>query len=139
MRTARVLTVSPSMLCAGGGGGVPGPPGAEHLVPGGVPGPGGTWSGGCLRPGGVWSRGEGCTCSGGVYLVQGGTWSGSVCSGGCLLQGVGGFVPSQRGVSAPGGCTWSQGVGVVHLVQGRGVPGRGGCLLPGGVSGTPLL
>ena len=46
MRTARALTVSPSMLCTGGG----------------VPGPEGAWSGGDLVwgvPGleGAWSRG----------------------------------------------------------------------------------
>ena len=67
MRTARMLTVSPSMLCTGGvyllwggvtglrgylvWGGVPGPGGVPcpggrgYLVQGGVPGPGGTWSG----------------------------------------------------------------------------------------------
>ena len=46
MRTARrALTVSPSMLCAGG---VPGP-GDGGLVPRGVPGP----------DGGAWSRGGG--------------------------------------------------------------------------------
>ena len=48
MRTARALTVSPSMFCAGGGGGgVPAPWGGE-------PGPGGcTWSGGTWSWGGV--------------------------------------------------------------------------------------
>ena len=43
MRTARSLTVSPSMLCFGGGG-VPGPGGACS-VGGGVPGPGGVGCG----------------------------------------------------------------------------------------------
>ena len=80
MRTGRALTVSPSMLCAGGGctwsGRVPGL-GGVYLVPGGVPGPGG------------------CTCSRGVYLVLGGcTWSGGA--------------PGPRGgVPGPGGCAWS--------------------------------
>ena len=88
MRTARALTVSPSMLCTGGvGGGVPGPGGS--LLLGGVPGPGG-----CLLPG--------------VYLVLGGVCSwrgvpglgsvpglgGCTWSGGCLLPRKGG-VPGQ--------------------------------------------
>ena len=69
MRIARSLTVSPSMLCSGGGGGclvlgggclvlgvVPGPRGGGCLVLGvDVPGPGeGAWSRG---EGGAWSRG----------------------------------------------------------------------------------
>ena len=41
MHTARSLTVSPSMLCSGGG----------CLVRGGVPGPGGVWSWGVGMPG----------------------------------------------------------------------------------------
>ena len=58
MRTARALTVSPSLLCAGGvylvlGGGMSAPglgrcllQEGVYLVTGGVPGPGGcTWSG----------------------------------------------------------------------------------------------
>ena len=84
MRTARMLTVSPSMLCTGGctwsqgvsalGGSAPG-----GSAPGGmrVPGPGGS------VPGGV--------CSGGVCLLLGG-----VCSWGCTW--------SQRGVCSQGGC-----------------------------------
>ena len=92
MRTTRTLTVSPSMLCAGGvsaprgctwSEGVSAPGGGEcvcfrggvcsqgvYLVLGGVPGPGGcTWSGGVyLVPEGVCSGG--CTCSQGVYLVR---------------------------------------------------------------------
>ena len=88
MRTARVLTVSLSMLCGRGctwSRGV-------YLVPGGVPGPGGC----------TWSRG--CTWSGGVYLVPGGvpgpggcTWSGDV-------PGLGGVPgPDGGGVTGPGG------------------------------------
>ena len=57
MRTARALTVSPSMLCRRG---VPGPrgvylvPGGVYLVWGGLPGLGGcTWSGGVPSPGGA--------------------------------------------------------------------------------------
>ena len=82
MRTARSLTVSPSMLCIGGRGctwsqgGVPGPGGC-------VPGPGGH-----LVP---W----GCTWSRGVYLVRGGV------PGPRGVPGPGG-VPGPRGVSAPG-------------------------------------
>ena len=62
MRTARSLTVSPSMLCARGGclllGGVPAPEGGA-----------GACSGGCLvQGGGAWSGGYACswggTCSG---------------------------------------------------------------------------
>ena len=59
MRTARSLTVYPSMLCSGGWGGlfpggggclVQGGPGLGRGVPGpgGVPGLGGAWSRGCL-------------------------------------------------------------------------------------------
>ena len=52
MRTARLLPVSPSMHCSGGG--VPGPggylvPEGEYLVPGGVPDPRGVY----LDPGGT--------------------------------------------------------------------------------------
>ena len=101
--------------------------GGEHLVPGGVPGPGGTWSGGS-DPGGrgvvAWSRG--CTWSRGVP-------GRGVSALGVSAPGGGGFVPGQRGVSAIGGCTWSQGVGVVHLVQGWGVYlVRGGVCSGGG-------
>ena len=66
MRTARALTVSPSMLCAGGctwsggsawsQGRVYLVPGGMYLVPGGVPGPGRSLLRGCLLPGGcTWS------------------------------------------------------------------------------------
>ena len=137
MRTARMLTVSPSMLRGGvylvprgcllpelylvpGGCLLPGVPrgvsaAGVYLVPGGV----------CLLPGEVCSRGvsapRGCLLLGvylilGVYLVQGG-----VCSG---------------GVSAPEGCTWSQG-GVCS----QGFPGgcllQGVYLLPGGCVSAP--
>ena len=117
MRTARVLTVSPSMLCTGGCtwslGGVPGPGGVYllwgvYLVPGQC-----TWSQGSV-PG-----------PRGVYLVP----------GGCIWSRGG--VPGPGGAPVPTGCTWSWG----------GVPGpRGGgsvCSggVPGprgwGVSGTP--
>ena len=112
MRTARLLPVSPSMHCSGGGTwswGVPGLEGCTwsrgvYLVLGGVPGPWGcTWSLGVyLVPGGVPGLG--------VYLVSGG------------VPGLGG-VPGPRGV-----CTWSWGVYLiwgVYLVPG-GVPGPGG-------------
>ena len=79
MRTARALTISPSILCAVGG--VPG-------LGGGVPGLGG---GGVLGPRG------GCTWSWGVYLVP---WG---------VPGPGGVVPGSRGVYlVPGGFTWSR-------------------------------
>ena len=100
MRTARALTVSPSILC----------------FPGGVPGPGGTWSGEgvCVPgPGGcTWSLGRGCTWSGGVYLV---VWGVYLVLGVYLVRGVylvwegvpglGGGVPGLGGVPGPGGCT----------------------------------
>ena len=132
MRTGRSLTVFRSLQPGGGGeGGVPGPGGGTwsrgeggvYLVPGGdVPGPGGVY----LVPGGVGVgvylvRGSvpgpgGCTWScGGVYLLQGGTWS-------------------LGGVPDPGGCTWSR--GGVYLVRG-GVPGPRGVYLIWGVYLVP--
>ena len=126
MRTARVLTISPSMLCAGGctwsrgvcslggvcseGGctwswGVSAPRGVSS--PRGVPGPGvsaprGVCSwGGVPGPGGCLLPG-GCLALGGVPSLEGCLVLG-VCV--CLLWGV-----CSRGVSAPGG-----------------VPGAGGC------------
>ena len=88
MRTARVLTVSPSMLCTGGcllGGCI----WSGRGVVGGVPGRGG----GCLLWGVylVWG-----VSALGVYLVLGG-----ICSGGCLLPG--GAPGPGGGVSAPQG------------------------------------
>ena len=76
MRTARTLTVSPSMLCSGRG----------------VPGQGGcTWSGRVYL---VW----------GVYLVPGGylVWGG-VCSEGCTWPWGGGGCTWSGGVAGPGG------------------------------------
>ena len=121
MRTARVLTVSPSMLCVG----------AVYLVPGGYLVGGCTWSlGGC-----TWSqRGvpgprrvsdlgvsdpRGVPGPGGVYLILGGcTWSqGAPGPGGCTWSG---------GCTSSWGCTWSLG----------GVPGPGGAPGPGGVPGA---
>ena len=111
-RTARVLTVSPSILCTGG----------VYLVPGGVSGPRGVCT---------WSRG-GCTCSWGVYLVLGGVPG----PGGCTCSW--GVYWCQGGVPGAGGCTWSWGVSApggvpaprgswgVYLLPG-GVPGPGGC------------
>ena len=98
MRTARLLTVSPSMHSLRG---VPGPGGCVPDL-GCVPGPGGcTWSEGC-----TWSRG-------GVPGLGECTWL-----GGFLVQGVylvWGSVPGPRGCApglgvylVPGGCTWSQ-------------------------------
>ena len=79
MRTARALTLSPSIFSAPGGGSLLGGctwSRGVYLVPGGVPGPGGgvcsrgcTWSWwGCLLRG-VYLSG-GCVCSRGVYLVR---------------------------------------------------------------------
>ena len=101
MRTARVLTVSPSMLCAGGG-----------LLPGDL-----LW--------GVYLVPGGCTWSGGVYLLRGGTWS----RGGCLLWGV---------YLVMGRCTWSWGVYLVPGVSAPvGVPGPRGCTWSRGVYLVP--
>ena len=108
MRTARSLTVSPSMLCVGG----------VYLVPGGVPGPGGC----------TWSRGRG------VYLVPG--QGGIPGPGGVyLVQGVPGPGVHPPGPGTPRdqvylvlGVYWG-----VYLVLG-GVPGPGGYLVLGGVS-----
>ena len=92
MRTARVLTVSHSMLCTGGctwsrGGltwsrrGCTRSWGGVYLVPGDVPGT------------------RGCTWSWGVYLVLGGVPG----PGGCVPGP--GSVPGSRGVYlVPGGC-----------------------------------
>ena len=74
MRTARLLPVSPSMHCSGGG--VPGL--GVYLV----------W--GVYLPGG-------CTCPG-VYLVRGCT-----CSRGVYLPRGEGGVPAPGGVYLPGG------------------------------------
>ena len=102
MRTARVLTVSPSMICTRGvcSGGCTWS-GRDVRGPGGVPGLGGVPSlGGVPGPGGcTWSRGlpaHGGTCSVGVYLVQGGVPGPGegVCV--CLLPGR---VPGPRAVS----------------------------------------
>ena len=95
-----MLTISPSMLCVGGGGvvylvqggvpglgGVPGPGGCTWSQ-GGVPGLGGTWSRGVYLvwgvpgPRGVPGLGDvpgpgGVYLVQGVYLVPGGTWSGT--------------------------------------------------------------
>ena len=120
MRTARALTVSPSMLCTGEGctwsRGV-------YLVPGG------TWSGGCTCSwGGTWFRG--CVPGPrGVYLVLGGVPGprGVPGPGGCTWSWVG-------GVPGPGGCTWSRGV---YLVPG-GCTWSRGYLVLGGVPGQVL-
>ena len=100
MRTARSLTVSPSMLCIGGC----------------------TWSQGVCVPGP-----GGCTCSqggtlyggwGGVYLVLGGVpgprggvpGPGGVCLVPGGVPGPKGGVPGPKGgVPGLGGCTWSWG------------------------------
>ena len=103
MRTARTLTVSPSMLWSGGctwsrgvylvPGGVPG--WGVYLVWGGVPDLGGFCSRGC-----TWSKGG--SALGGDLVLWGVSALGSV-------PGPGG-VSAQGGVPGPGGCTWSQGV-----------------------------
>ena len=99
MRTACLLPVSPSMYCSRGGGGVPargGVPAQGVAGPGGVPGPRGVpaW--------GVYLVRGACTWSGGVYLVQGCTWS--------------------MGCTWSGGCTWSWEVYLPGGVPAWGVP-----------------
>ena len=78
----------------------------------------------------------GCVPSAAVAISRGG-----VCSGGCLLLGVGSVC--SWGVSAPGGCLlWGVcsggcllwGVSALGGVCSWGVSAHGGCLLPGGVS-----
>ena len=131
MRTPRVLTVSPSMFCAGGVSA----PGGCTCSQGGVCSGGCTWSRGCLLPGGVLGpegvSAPGVVCSGGCLLL-----------GGCLFQGV-----SALGGVCSGGCTWSRGVSAprgVYLVWG-GVCSWGvylvweGVCSRGGVSGKPPL
>ena len=83
MHTARVLTVSPSMLCTGGVSAL------VYLLPGDVC----SWGvylvpEGCLLPGGV--PGPRVVCSWGVYLVLGGVTGSRGCLllGGCLLPGA---------------------------------------------------
>ena len=153
MRTARSLTVSPSMLCVGectwsGGvylvwGGVPGPGDVPGL--GGVPGPGGcTWTGEGVGgwvpgPGGVCTWSWGVPGPRGVYLVPGGSVPGKGCtwSWGCTWSRFWGVCLVLGSVPGPRGCTWVQGV---YLVQVLGcVPGPGGWtwsqgiyLVPGG-------
>ena len=161
MRTARLLPVSPSMHCAGGGfllgrrGVVPGAMGGGVCSRGAWSGPGprGAWSWVVPGPGRCLIPEVGVPGPGGVLGPRGvpghrGAWSqGCLVTGvpgpggawswrwGCLVLGVhspGG--PSPRGVPGPGGC----------LVQGsawsQGVPGPGawgvwswslGCLVPG--------
>ena len=102
MRTARVLTVSPSMLCTGGS-----VCSQEVCVPGpglgGVSGPGGcTWYWGCVCSWGcTWSRG-------GVPGLGGCIWS----RGRCTWSG--GYTLSRGGVPGWGVCSW----GGVYLVMG---------------------
>ena len=144
MRTARVLTVSPSMLCTGWGGGCLLPGGLLWgcvsvylvlvlgcLLSGGVPGPGVSALGGVSAPRGcTWSRG--CLLRG-VYLVPGGAPG----PGGCV-PGLG-RVSAPRGVSGLGECTWSWGCVCswgMYLVWGVSAPG--GCLLRGGVRYSPV-
>ena len=111
MRTARALTVSPSMLCAGGcllrgvcsqGGGV-------SALGGSAP------ERGCL----LWGVSTPGVCSGRVSALGGicswgvsapGGCLGGVCSRGCLLLGgvcSWGMLSAPRGVPGPRGCTWS--------------------------------
>ena len=132
MRTARSLTLSPSMFCIGGctwSRGV-------YLVAGGYLVKGGcTWSKGVPGPGGVTVRGVlgpgGCTWSGGVPGLGGCLWSGG-CTWSRGVPGLGGApgpgVHLVQGVHLVlGGVPGPRGRG--YLVQGEGVPGPGG--LPG--------
>ena len=93
MRTARALTVSPSMFCSGGRG---------------VSAHRGCLLMGCLLPGGVCSRGcllRGVSAPGGMSAPRGCLLWG-VCSGGCLLPGS---VCSQGDVCSQGGCLLPKG------------------------------
>ena len=106
MRTARVLTVSHSMLCARGGvcsGGVW--TRGVYLVPEGLPGKGAPGLGGVSGPRGVYLVPGGGVCPQRVPGPGGCTWSWGV-------SGTGGGV-------YPGRCTWSQ--GELHLVPAGGV------------------
>ena len=112
MRTARVLTISPSMPCARGGSA----PGGVSALGGRVSAPGGVY---LVQGGLLW----------GVYLVSGGSALG-VCSGrGCLLPGM--CVSAPRDV-----CVCSQ--GCVCLLRGVSTPGEG-VYLVGGCQVLPPL
>ena len=79
MHTARLLTVSPSMHWAGGGGGWVSLPGGSPCQNGGLPCQGGILARRvCLARGGV------CLARGGVCLAS---WGGSPCQGGACLSG----------------------------------------------------
>ena len=86
MHTACLLTISPSMHCAG-----------ECLVwgvsaPGGCLVQGGAWSGGCLVQGGAWSGG--CLVQG--VSAPGSAWWGDACS-----WGGGGGIPARNEADPP--------------------------------------
>ena len=155
MRTTHVLTVSPSMLCTGGGCAPRGVGGC--VLPGGLSAAGGGWvsalgvsaSRGCL----LW----GCLLLGGGVCFWGCLLLGGVCfwgvsdSGGCLLWGcllLGGCLlwggVCFQGVSASGGVCFQGGVcffgGVCFWgVSGLGVSASGGLLLRGVCSWGCLL
>ena len=105
MRTARALTVSPSMLCVWGGVSAPG----EGCLLWGVSAP---W-------GGLLPRGVSAPRWGGAWSGGGGIPACTEVDPPCEQNHRGCLLP--RGVSAPWGvCSW-------------GVSAPGGCLLPGGV------
>ena len=86
MRTARALTVSPSMLCAGGG-----------LLLGGGVSEGSVCSGGCLLRGCLLQGVSAGICSGGVCSRGMSASKGGVCIqgvGGVCIWGVGGGIPA---------------------------------------------
>ena len=104
MRTARALTVSPSIpACSVPGGGVCSWGVSACLLLGGCL----LWGVSAPR-GGVCSRGYllqgGMSAPGGCLLLGVSAPGGCLLLMGCLLQGG---VPGPGGVSAPGGCTWS--------------------------------
>ena len=115
MRTARALTVSPSMLCLG------------------VSAPGGcTWSQGCL----LWGEG---TWSGGCLLQGGGLCS---CAGCLLLEDVPapGGVSAPRGCLLRGECTWSWGGARYHPPVNRMTNRcKNITLFAGGKNSAPLM
>ena len=98
MRTARALTVSPSMLAGGGGG--EGVSARVGYLLWGVSAPRGCLLlGGCLLGGVCLLRG-GCVCSQGGLSAPGGM---------AALGGVSSGGSAPMGVSAPGGCVCSGG------------------------------
>ena len=101
MRTARALTVSPSMFCSGGRG---------VSAHGGVSADGVSAPGGCLL--------RGVSAPGGSLLLGGCLLPGGVCSGVSALGGVcSQGVSAPRGMSAPKGGVCSLGGVFQHALR----------------------